>query len=560
MKDSVSDESAKRKISSLIITSKGGGGHITFSNKVSEILRSRDGEGSVKTVQYVDLLPRARLLERIRGVFTRGPVEMISWFVGKSKIERGIENFNSAIKEGDSQKIEGLVMDQPLLDGIKNSNVQSSVTKLLEGYGQLKEVHITEVNGILGILRAIERENYSREQLAKKIKEKKELTEKEYQRIQELLGDKLGAECVQIINQGRDLEIQIEPIKVHIHITDVLSYRNGYMEGITQAMLYIDQKYNTEEKGFFKAMFDQIQSIYFKICESVFGYVSDNKCDTPTKVSIEFPAVEVEDGLKGHLNEYNKWAIDKRRNRKRVYASRCMQGLNSSRGAIKRAIKSGCMGVSKTKRKKRISGFIMTPKPIKKLPVSDAFKFNKKIKLPKGLQMDKGKNTVITLGSQGKSKDIVQLINDSMSAQTVTVLAARGYEETVQEIKGKYRVNGNGRKLDLAELAKDKKSGVQFVLNRKEGGSVIVNILPMIKPELMAVLYKKADLIQAKAGGVSVMELFAISENAIRNGKKVPEVEFKTGGCPKWEKLNAEAYMRAHKSKKNSGKCKPVQR
>ena len=174
--------------------------------------------------------------------------------------------------------------------------------------------------------------------------------------------------------------------------------------------------------------------------------------------------------------------------------------------------------------------------------------------------MDKGKNTVITLGSQGKSKDIVQLINDSMSAQTVTVLAARGYEETVQEIKGKCRVNGNGRKLDLGELAKDKKSGVQFILNRKEGGSVTVNILPMIKPELMAVLYKKADLIQAKAGGVSVMELFAISENAIRNGKKVPEVEFKTGGCPKWEKLNAEAYMRAHKSKKNSGKCKPVQR
>ena len=91
MIDSVSKECAKRKISSLIVTSKGGGGHITFSNKVSEILRSRDGEGSVKTVQYVDLLPRAGWLEIMRGIFTRGPVEMISWFVGKSKIERGIE-------------------------------------------------------------------------------------------------------------------------------------------------------------------------------------------------------------------------------------------------------------------------------------------------------------------------------------------------------------------------------------------------------------------------------------------------------------------------------------
>ncbi|MEC8882971.1 MAG: hypothetical protein VX737_06825 [Pseudomonadota bacterium] len=98
------------------------------------------------------------------------------------------------------------------------------------------------------------------------------------------------------------------------------------------------------------------------------------------------------------------------------------------------------------------------------------------------------------------------------------------------------------------------------MLNRKEGGSTIVNILPMIKPELMAVLYKKADLIQAKAGGVSVMELFAISENATRNGKKAPEVKFKTGGCPKWEKLNAEVYMRAHKSRKKSGKCRTMQR
>ena len=104
-----------------------------------------------------------------------------------------------------------------------------------------------------------------------------------------------------MIDQGRGQDIQIDPIKVHIHITDLLSYRNGYMEGITQAMLYIDQKYNTEEKGFFKTIFDLVQSIYFKICESIFGYVSDNKCDTPTKVSIEFPAVEVEDGLKGIL-------------------------------------------------------------------------------------------------------------------------------------------------------------------------------------------------------------------------------------------------------------------
>ncbi|MEC8882970.1 MAG: hypothetical protein VX737_06820 [Pseudomonadota bacterium] len=98
----------------------------------------------------------------------------------------------------------------------------------------------------------------------------------------------------------------------------------------------------------------------------------------------------------------------------------------------------------------------MTPKPIKKLPVSDAFKFNKEIKLPKGLQMDKGKNTVITLGSQGKLKDIFHLINESMSAQTITVLAARGYEKTVQEIKRKYGDSGNGRKLDLGALAKVK--------------------------------------------------------------------------------------------------------
>lgn len=544
MNSSVDEESKREKIKSLVITSQGGGGHITFSNKISESLRSRGREESVKTMEYVDLLTRARGLEIVRGILTRGPVEMISWLIGKSKIERGIKNFNSAIKEGDSKKIEGLVMDQPLLDGIKNSNIQSNFTKLLKKCGQIKEVHITEVNGILGILRAIERENYSREQLANKIKGKKELTEKEYQRIQELLGDKINTESMRLIKQGKSEVIQIDPIKVHIHITDLLSYRNGYMEGITQAMLYIDQKYSTEKKSLLMRLLESVNTLYFKVCEILFGYVFDGKCQKPTEVSIEFPSVIDNDDLIGHLEEYNKWAIDDGGNRSRVYASRYIQGLDSSRISIDRAIKNGCIGPPNTAMPKRTSSFIMTPKSVKDLPVSEAFKQDTKIQFPRDLDMDQGKNTVITLGSQGKPKDIVELINESMSAQTITVLAAKGYEETVEEIKTKYKIRGNGTDLDLGDLATKKNIGVQFVLNKEKVGEVMVNILPMIKPELMAALYRKADLIQAKAGGVSVMELLAVSESAMSNGGKVPEIKFKTGGCPKWEQLNAEVYYK----------------